>query len=117
MRTILDYLTRNHSLFILIATWVAVIVALFTLMSTQKSSRLSLGIEVLLRLDERFQSKHVRCARSRAAAVLSKLANNQITTDDEQLKDTDEVLDFFESLGSMIRGGVLNAKFLYNYFF
>jgi hypothetical protein len=68
MRIILDYLTRIMAAFTLLVACVGVVLASVSMWSTQRSSRLSLGIEVLLRLDERFDSKRVRCARSRAAA-------------------------------------------------
>jgi hypothetical protein len=122
--TLINYVTRRAAGFTLLATWIGVIVAVggaciagVTLISTQKSARLSLGIEVLLRLDERFDTKRMRCARSRAAVVLISLLKNEITPDNERLREADDILDFFEELGLMFKEGVLNERFLHSYFF
>jgi hypothetical protein len=123
MQRIIDYLKENALAFTTLATWVGVILALvgmciagFTFRSAQQSARRSLGIEVLLRLDARFNSKRMRCARSQAAGVLAELSNNQTTTDDERLWAADDVLDFFEDLGLLLSEHVLNAIVVHSYF-
>src|SRR5262245_21070285 len=123
MQRMMDYIKENALALTTLATWIGVIAAVvgvcitgFTLRSTQKSTHLSLGIEVLLRLEERFDTKHMRCARSQAAVVLIQLLKNEITPDNERLSGSDDALDFFEELGLMLKEGVLNERFLHSYF-
>jgi hypothetical protein len=119
----LDYLAEHALAFTVLATWVGVIFVLvgvciagLAFRSAQQSARRSVGLEVVWRLDARFTSKRMRCARSQAAGVLAEVSNHQTTMDDERLWAADDVLDFFEDLGLLLHEHVLNANVVHSYF-
>jgi len=70
-------------------------------------SRASFRVELILKLDDRFNSKDFR--QLRIKAVKSILKNN--------FKDTEEIFDFFETVGLLLRKGTLDKEMVWNTFF
>ena len=70
-------------------------------------SRFSLGVDLTLRLDERFESAEFLKKRCAAAHAIKGQPGS----------DIEDVLDFFESLGLLTRRGALDQEFVYSTFF
>jgi hypothetical protein len=70
-------------------------------------SRTSLGIELVLKLDDRFNSKDFRTLRIKA--VKSIMKNN--------FKDAEEIYDFFETVGLLLRKRAIDKEMVWNTFF
>jgi hypothetical protein len=90
------------------AAMLAAIAAVLTLYFENKRSRFSVGIDLLLKLDERYDTVGMRrLRRSAAKSLLAKSASG----------DVDEVLDFFEMIGFLVQGGALDKKMVWHNFF
>lgn len=87
---------------------VALIVTILLRLFESRRSRFSLGIELILKLDERFNSKELRDARRKAAKSLLNKDNTYAA---------DDVLDFFEMIGILVRRGALDEKMVWHIFF
>ncbi|MGA2986050.1 MAG: hypothetical protein ABSG32_19775 [Terriglobia bacterium] len=70
-------------------------------------SRFSLGVDMTLRLDERFESPEFLKKRCAAAYAIRRKSGS----------DIEDVLDFFESLGLLTRRRALDQGFVYSTFF
>lgn len=70
-------------------------------------SRFSLGVDLTMRLDERFESPEFLKKRCAAAYAISRKSGS----------DIEDVLDFFESLGLLTRRKALDQEFVYSTFF
>lgn len=88
------------------AAVVAVLVAIATLINESKRSRFALGIDLLLRLDQYFNSERmIKLRRTAAQSVL-----------DGTYKNVDEVLDFLETIGLLIYHGALDKEMVWHIF-
>lgn len=93
-----------------LAAWAAVVAALaavVALWTESRRSRFALGVDLILKLDERFNSEEMRRARRAAAKSLL----------DKTHTEADEVLDFFEMIGFLARRGALDEKMIWETFF
>lgn len=72
--------------------------------------RFSLGVDLTLKLDERFEGKEFQGKRAKAARALRQ-ENRSIKADAE------DVLDFFETLGFLVRRKALDKELVWNTFF
>lgn len=70
--------------------------------------KLSLAADLSMKLDDRFNSDEFREARSKAARAL--LSRNS-------LGDVEDVFDFFETVGRLVRTTALTEELAYNFFF
>jgi len=78
---------------------------------TEKSRqdfKLSLGADLSMKLDDRFSSHEFQQARSRAAQAL---------LSGQKLVEAEEVFDFFETVGLLVRTGAVSKELAYNFFF
>ncbi len=72
--------------------------------------RFSLGVDLTLKLDERFEGKEFQGKRAKAARALRQ--------DNRSPKsDVEDVLDFFETLGFLVRRKSLDKELVWNTFF
>jgi hypothetical protein len=76
--------------------------------SSREDFKLSLAADLSIKLGDRFNSPEQRLIRTRAARAL--ISN-------EKLIEAEEVFDFFETVGLMIRSGALTRDLAYNFFF
>jgi len=81
-------------------------VAVLTLLSESKRSRFSLGIDLLLKLEERFEGQEMLRIRRKAARSLLKKSGDGI----------DDVLNFFKTIGLLVRKGALDGKMVWHSF-
>ncbi len=88
-----------------IATAVLAKVSYWTTKAQLQASSRALGVDIVLRLDDRFQSSEMKQVRQRVMDNLTREPN------------LDPVLDFFETVGYLTREQVLDEKLVYNTFF
>ncbi|MCX5677541.1 MAG: hypothetical protein NTY76_00310 [Candidatus Omnitrophica bacterium] len=89
------------------ATLIGVLVAIWAVIYQNKRSTFALGVDLIMKLDDRFNSEKMR--KARCAAATSLLNGN--------ISDATEVLDFFETIGYFIRRGALDKKTVWQIFF
>lgn len=76
--------------------------------ASREDFKLSLSADLAMKLEDRFNSAEQRKIRANAArAILS----------NEKLIEAEEVFDFFETVGLMVRTGALTKDLVYNFFF
>ncbi len=93
-----------------IAAWSAVIaslVAMIALLLEQRAYRFSLSIDLILKMDERFDSSQMRRTRQAAAKALL----------NQRYDKAEDVLDFFETLGMLAKRKALNDEMVWATFF
>jgi hypothetical protein len=91
-----------------LATAAGVIVAVWGLISQLASSRFAISVDLLGKMDERFNSPGMLQKRREAAtALLNKKDNGEV----------DDILDFFETVGLMMHRGALDEEMVWNTFF
>src|ERR1700682_4053168 len=75
---------------------------------SREDFRLSLAAELSMKLDDRFNSEEFKETRSQAAEAL--LQN-------QESADAEDVFDFFETVGLLVRTGAVTKELAYNFFF
>jgi len=85
----------------------AAVVGVYT---ESKRARFALGVDLLMKVDERFNSEQIRKARRAAAECL-------VDKTKKDVSDTDDLLDFFDSLGLLTRRGALDEVMVWHTFF
>ncbi|MGA3009940.1 MAG: hypothetical protein ABSD72_06725 [Terracidiphilus sp.] len=75
---------------------------------SREDFKLSLAADLSMKLDDRFNPEDFSQARSDAARAL--LSN-------QNLVDAENVFDFFETVGLLVRTGALTNELAYNFFF
>ncbi len=92
-----------------IATWTALVTALVAIVGlwTQyRQSSFALSVDLIIKLDERFKSeKMIKIRKAAAESILNKTNSN-----------VDDVLEFFELIGLLIRRGALDEKMVWHTF-
>jgi hypothetical protein len=91
-----------------IFTLVGVIVAVVTLWLQTKSFKLTIGADLGMKLDDRFDSSQFAIKRLDAATALK---NNS------SLENAEDVFDFFDTVGLFVRLGALKAEIAHSLFF
>lgn len=95
--------------------WVAVgsvgtISAVLLAVRQIRLSRLTGSADLLLRLEDRFDEEEFMSCRVKAATALKN------TTESNQV-DIEDVLDFFETVGILVRKGALNDELVWSSFY
>jgi hypothetical protein len=93
----------------ILAAWAAilgVVIAIVTLAIQNRQAHFTSSIELLLHFEERFESDEFRRKRKQAAAALLGGKTDQ----------ADDVLDFFEMVGLLIRQRALNETMVWHAF-
>lgn len=93
-----------------LTAWAAVVaaaVAVYAIWAESRRSRFALGIDLLLRLEADFGNDRMLTAR--------RLASKALRSDDPS--DADDVLDFFEMIGLLVRRGALDKYVVWHNFF
>jgi hypothetical protein len=109
----------------LITAWATIILAIVSIASTwiaysgirsqteegrrsAKSFRLSLSVDLALKLEERFNTERFCQIRSAAARAL---------LEGRDLVGAEEVFDFFDTVGEMVKQGALSEEIVHSLFF
>ena len=94
------------------ATVDGVIFAIMALYAEGAKFKISLGADLIMRLDNEFNGEIMKPLRVKAASTLQQ--NNKT---DEQYEEAEPILDFFEKLGLFVRRGALDKEFVWHTFF
>jgi hypothetical protein len=86
---------------------VGVLVAICALIYQISRSRFSLNVELCLKLEDKFNSPDFRKTRSNAAKLILK----------KQFVKAEDVFDYFETLGYLVREKALDKKIVWSTFF
>jgi len=90
------------------AAVVAAVVSVYAIWSESRRSRFALGIDLLLNLEDKFNNdKMLKIRRSAARELLLH----------KEKSDVDNVLDFFEMVGMLVRRGALDDFMVWHNFF
>lgn len=89
----------------------AAIVAIYALWAESKRHRFSMGIELILRLEDQFSTQRMYTNRRKAACAFRN--KNYV----EAVNEIDEIIDFFEGVGFLVKRGALHRKVVWTFFF
>ncbi|HEV2498823.1 MAG TPA: hypothetical protein VGY31_04490 [Terriglobia bacterium] len=92
----------------LLLTAIAALVSSIVAVKSLGASKRSLSADLCMRLEDRFDSVHIKSCRSRAAKSLLTHSN---------VEEAEDVLDFFETTGLLVRLKALNLEMVYSSFF
>jgi hypothetical protein len=95
-------------------TIAGVAVAIITLWNQSRRSRFQAGIEILLRFNDQFESEKTRTLRKTAAMAIKQDRTLQANTN---MKDTDDILDFFEGVALLVRRKAIDKEFVWHSFY
>ncbi|SFT45607.1 DUF4760 domain-containing protein [Paraburkholderia aspalathi] len=101
-----SFATCASALFAACAVWVAV----WSFHSQVQQSKITLGVEVLMKLNDDFDSQRMRTKRALAAKSLKDHPG-------EGTADIDAVLDFIEGVALFERRGVIETEFVWHDFY
>lgn len=90
------------------ATAFATILAIIALAWQIKTTRFSMGVDILLKMNDKFHSEIMVNYRKIAAQALMDKSEIYV--------GIDTVLDFFEGIGFLLRKGAINKEMVYNEF-
>lgn len=76
--------------------------------ASREDFKLSLAADLSMKLDDRFNTEDFQQTRSHAAQSL---------LSGQKLVDAEDVFDFFETVGLLVRTGALTKELAYNFFF
>lgn len=91
-----------------VAAVIAAVASVVVASKSRNDFRLSLAADLSMKLDDRFNSKEFEKVRSKAATALRYKEN---------LEDAEDVFDFFETVGLMVRTNALTRELAFNFFF
>jgi len=104
-------------LYNMITTWATVIIALVAivaLISESMKSRMALMADVMLRVQDKFDSQRMLIIRGRAVQAIQESRRNNTKTSLDAVSD---VLDFFEEVALLVRRNVIDKKAAQHAFF
>lgn len=88
----------------------AVIVSVFALIASLRHSRFAMGVDILAKSADAYDSREMRAVRARAASHL--LRKNSMPD-----PDVDHLLDFFEHIGLLQRRGAVDLELVWHAFY
>jgi len=88
----------------------AVCAAVWSYRSQVQQSKIALAVQVLMKLEDDFDSPRMRAKRARAAKALQNRPH-------EGTADIDAILDFFEGVALYERSGVIETEFVWHGFY
>ena len=93
-----------------IAIWVVLVVSLSSIVAVWnegRRSRLSEGVELILQMEDQFDGDRMRQVRQDAATGIQ----------NKQFGDSDDLLDFFETIGMLARRGAVDREMVWHAFY
>ena len=112
METIASLVQTGTSIF-------AIVIAIYALYKEGKRARFSLGIEILLDKGKYFNSAEFKDQRKKTAKIMRKIiysipdgGSANFSTQSHHNKD--QILDFFQTIGSLTKEKVLDLKFVWS---
>ncbi len=98
----------DFKLILNIAQILGVIAAICGLIYQIRRSRFSLNLELVLKFDDKFNGEHFKRKRIKAATSILKK---------KQYLDAEDIFDFFETVGYLVRKKTLNKKIVWHTFY
>lgn len=95
-------------------TGIGVIVAINSMMDQIKLVRTGWQIDLLLKFEERFDSRVMLNERLKASKFL--LQNPNLGVSDPRWSTVDGLVDFFQSIATFVEEGIMDKKFVLNFF-
>jgi hypothetical protein len=89
----------------------AALVAIYGLWAESRRHRFSMGVELILRLEEQFSTRRMYANRRKVACAFQ---NEKYA---EAVNEIDEIIDFFEGVGFLVKRGALERKVVWTFFF
>lgn len=100
----------DYNMIAALGSVVAAIIAIWAVIQENNRSRLALSVDIVLKLDERFNSTEMMKARKITAESIKNFHKNTC-------KDEGNVLEFFSTIGILLRKRVLDEEVLWRMFF
>jgi hypothetical protein len=86
------------------------LVAIFVIWIESRRHRFSMGLDLILRLEDQFRTERMYVNRRKASLAFQ--ANHCA----DAVNEIDEIIDFFEGVGFMVSRGALNEKIVWTFF-
>jgi len=96
------------------ATAATAIIAIIALMAESRKSRMALVADVMLRMQEKFDSQRMIIVRKKAVKAIQDFRSKKT---DKLSDDVDDVLDFFEEVALLARRTVIDKKSAWHAFY
>jgi hypothetical protein len=99
-----------------VAAWAAVAgvaLALIVFWAGARRSRFQSGVEILLQFNDQFDSERIRNVRKTAAEAIKEIR----LSNGGDMKNTDDVLDFFETVSFLVRKKAIDRVFVWHSFY
>lgn len=93
------------------AAVVAVLIAVITIWTESRRSRFSIGVDLILRLDNDFNSPHFKEIRKQVAVTCR---SGDYSTGSNAI---DSILDFFEGVAFFMKRGAVDKETVWHFFF
>jgi len=103
----------NYSAIMALAAILGLIVTMIIFLCESRRARFSLGIDLILRLDNYFNSVDFRKKRNEAATAL---LSGDLSSESQKVA-VDDVLNFFETVGFLTRRGIIDFEVVWCFFF
>ena len=104
-----------NTLFWLAMTALATVVVALIAIYQAYLFRVSIGVDILLKMEQRFESKEFVDIRKGAVKALRKYPVKSLATEDR--KNLERILSFFETLGLLVHQRAINKELAWNSFF
>ena len=98
-----------------LATVGALLVSIIGLALELRRSRGARNVDLIIDFDKRFESEEMRRKRKLTGEFLSQ--PQRPSTKDPKWSEVDDVIDFFETLGTCVRTGHINVELAYRFFY
>lgn len=100
-------MTDVFNMILALATVALALVAVIALMAESRNSRMALTADVMLRVQDKFDSPRMLKVRRRAVEAIQDFRNKKTETLSD---DVDDVLDFFEEVALLVRRNVIDKR-------
>ena len=93
----------------------ALIVTIVAQILESRRSRAARNVDLIIEFDERFENEEMKKKRKVAGDFLSQ--HRSSSKEDKLWRQVDDVIDFFEVLGTCVRMGHIDIELAYRFFF
>jgi hypothetical protein len=101
----------------------AAFVAWWAIRAQDQRARLTLSVNLINQYIDAFESDRIRTARRNAAEFIVRATTQEgkfkwsLSDDDSELEDLRKVLNLFDHLGTLVRSGAIDERYVWNAFF
>lgn len=114
LKFVLDLMTAWGTLIAALVAVFSAYVAHRTAAATNASAATRVAVELLHKLDDKYDGDRMHnFRRNSAVALLKALENNQPVTDND---DVEQVAGFFEAVGYYVERGIIEEEMIWNFF-